>query len=379
MKSMLANSRHLPKHQGFILYNALSFQAVWWSSVLWLNLSLLLTIPLLLLHFILLSSSGKGQYRQVDLRLMLKVAALGIGIDTVLSVLGLFEFPALPWWLGCLWLHFGLSLNHSLAFMRPLPLILQALLGGIFGTLSYVAGAQFNAVILPCGNVISAVVLFFVWLVLLPFLIQLANPYGFNRSTKARTFTVFNFSSLSLLALGLLIAPLKPLEAKTSNFENINIELNDAADVTQTFQEVGRGEMDWLWFSLYKARLMTVNGRYQQGQYPLLLDIEYYRDIESEDLLEATKDQWQHLAFAENDIQRWFSLLTATWPDVKQGDHLSFKVMDGQTSQFFFNHQPLEIIQDADFAEAFLAIWLSKDTSRPSLRAQLLGEKPCDC
>lgn len=379
MKSMLANSRHLPKHQGFILYNALSFHAVWWSSVLWLNLSLLLTIPLLLLHFILLSSSGKGQYRQVDLRLMLKVAALGIGIDTVLSVLGLFEFPALPWWLGCLWLHFGLSLNHSLAFMRPLPLILQALLGGIFGTLSYVAGAQFNAVILPCGNVISAVVLFFVWLVLLPFLIQLANPYGFNRSTKARTFTVFNFSSLSLLALGLLIAPLKPLEAKTSNFENINIELNDAADVTQTFQEVGRGEMDWLWFSLYKARLMTVNGRYQQGQYPLLLDIEYYRDIESEDLLEATKDQWQHLAFAENDIQRWLSLLTATWPDVKQGDHLSFKVMDGQTSQFFFNHQPLEIIQDADFAEAFLAIWLSKDTSRPSLRAQLLGEKPCDC
>ena len=53
--------------------------------------------------------------------------------------------------------------------MRPLPLILQALLGGIFGTLSYVAGAQFNAVTLPYGNVISAVVLFFVWLVLLPF------------------------------------------------------------------------------------------------------------------------------------------------------------------------------------------------------------------
>jgi len=199
-----------------------------------------------------------------------------------------------------------------------------------------------------------------------------------NRSSNLG-FSFLNSSCLSLLALSLLTAPLKALEAKTPDFENITIELNDAADVTQTFQEVGRGEMDWLWFSLYKARLMTVNGRYQQGQYPLLLDIEYYRDIESEDLLEATKDQWQHLAFAENDIQRWLSLLTATWPDVKQGDHLSFKVTDGQTSQFFFNHQPLDIIHDANFAEAFLAIWLSKDTSRPSLRAQLLGEKPCDC
>lgn len=191
MKSMLANSRVPFKHQGFILYNALSFQAVWWSSVLWLNTSLLLTIPLLLFHFILLASLSKPEYRKVDLLLMLKVAALGIGVDTVLSVLGVFEFALFPWWLGCLWLHFVLTLNHSLSFMRPLPLIFQALLGGIFGGLSYLAGAQFNAVSLPYGNVISAVVLFLVWLVLLPFLIQLANPYGFNRSTKARSFTVF--------------------------------------------------------------------------------------------------------------------------------------------------------------------------------------------
>lgn len=378
MKSMLANSRVPFKHQGFILYNALSFQAVWWSSVLWLNTSLLLTIPLLLFHFILLASLGKHEYRKVDLLLMLKVAALGIGIDTVLAVLGLFEFALFPWWLGCLWLHFALTLNHSLAFMRPLPLIFQALLGGIFGGLSYLAGVEFNAVNLPYGNVISGFVLFFVWLVLLPFLIQLANPYGFNRSTKARRFTVLNSSCLCLLALGLLTAPLTKVEAKTSSVENKTLELTDAG-VRLTFLEVGRAEMDWLWFNLYRARLLTLTGHYQEGQYPQLLDIEYYRDIDAEDLLEATKDQWKHLGFAENDIQRWLGLLDATWPDVKQGDHLSFKVIDGQTSQFFFNHQPLDIIHDANFADAFLAIWLSKDTSRPSLRAQLLGEKPCDC
>ncbi|SUI76294.1 DUF2878 domain-containing protein [Shewanella morhuae] len=191
MKSMLANSRHLPKHQGFVFYNALSFQVVWWSSVLWLNLSLVLTIPLLFVHFILLSSSGKAQYRKIDLGLMLKIAALGIGIDTVLSVLGVFEFAVFPWWLGCLWLHFSLSLNHSLAFIRPLPLICQALIGGIFGTLSYLAGAQFHAVNLPYGTVVSALILFVVWSILLPFAVQCANPYGFNRRSKARSFTIF--------------------------------------------------------------------------------------------------------------------------------------------------------------------------------------------
>ena len=95
-------------------------------------------------------------------------------------------------------------------------------------------------------------------------------------------------------------------------------------------------EMDWLWFSLYKARLMTVNGRYQQGQYPLLLDIEYYRDIDAADLLEATADQWRHLGYADSDIGRWLNLLKGIWPDVTPGDHLSFKIIDANQSQFYF-------------------------------------------
>ncbi|MCL1089982.1 chalcone isomerase family protein [Shewanella profunda] len=143
--------------------------------------------------------------------------------------------------------------------------------------------------------------------------------------------------------------------------------------------EVGRGEMDWLWLSLYKAKLMTATGRYQQGQYPILLEIEYYRDIDSDDLLQATRDQWKQLRFSNTDIEGWLSVLRSIWPDVKQGDHLSFMIVDGQTSQFFYNQQPLNMINDTHFAEAFLAIWLSPQTSGPSLRAQLLGETSCDC
>ncbi|MFB2773706.1 chalcone isomerase family protein [Shewanella xiamenensis] len=149
--------------------------------------------------------------------------------------------------------------------------------------------------------------------------------------------------------------------------------------VTQDLVEVGRGEMDWLWFNLYKARLMMPTGQYQQGVYPQLLDIEYYRDIDAADLLEATADQWRHLGYADSDIGRWLNLLKGIWPDVTPGDHLSFKIIDANQSQFYFNQQPLGLIQEPQFAQAFLAIWLSTKTSRPSLRAQLLGEKSCDC
>ncbi|MGL5359431.1 MAG: DUF2878 domain-containing protein, partial [Shewanella sp.] len=191
-----------PLTTGWIIYNALSFQLVWWASVLWLNQALLLTVPLLLLHFVLLVCSAKprsakphsaephsalghqqaaqdlepkrpipqispqglkAQWQdnvKADSRLMLHVAALGIAIDIGLMALGVFEFSVFPWWLCCLWLHFALSLKYSLAFMGALPLVVQALLGGIFGALSYVSGAQLDAVSLPYGALSSAIILF---------------------------------------------------------------------------------------------------------------------------------------------------------------------------------------------------------------------------
>lgn len=66
-----------------------------------------------------------------------------------------------------------------------------------------------------------------------------------NRSPNLG-FSFLNSSCLSLLALSLLAAPLKALEAKTPDFENITIELNDAADVMQTFQEVKWAAEKWI-------------------------------------------------------------------------------------------------------------------------------------
>lgn len=52
---MVRYIKNMSKLQGFIIYNALSFQCVWWSSILWGNGVLLLNIPLLLIHFMLLA------------------------------------------------------------------------------------------------------------------------------------------------------------------------------------------------------------------------------------------------------------------------------------------------------------------------------------
>ncbi|MDG5899288.1 DUF2878 domain-containing protein [Shewanella xiamenensis] len=174
---MVRYIQNMSKLQGVIIYNALSFQCVWWSSILWGNRVLLLNISLLLIHFLLLTLVENRQAVLRDFSTMIKVGLLGIVIDTLLTLFGVFEFTVLPWWLACLWLHFALSLHHSLIFMRALPIILQVILGGVFGSLSYIAGAQFNAVTLPFGESISMIILAVVWTILLPLFIKISRSY----------------------------------------------------------------------------------------------------------------------------------------------------------------------------------------------------------
>ncbi|MDH0447770.1 MULTISPECIES: DUF2878 domain-containing protein [unclassified Shewanella] len=176
MSSMAGNILNISKYQGFILYNSLSFQCVWWTGVLFGNRALLLSIPLLVLHFILLPRVETAAIPR-DLSAMLKIGLLGMAVDSLLTLASVFEFSAFPAWLACLWLHFALSLHHSLKLIRAFAIVLQAILGAIFGSLSYLAGAAFHAVSLPYGEGVSAVFLAIIWAVLLPLFIKLSRSH----------------------------------------------------------------------------------------------------------------------------------------------------------------------------------------------------------
>lgn len=146
-----------------------------------------------------------------------------------------------------------------------------------------------------------------------------------------------------------------------------------------SWQEVGRGEMSLLWFDLYRASLFTPSGEYQAQSYPIKLDIRYLREIEAVDLVDATVEQWQHLGYQDKDIARWQRQLVGLWPDVSEGQSLAFECLSADFGSFSFNGKPLGTITEPGFARAFIDIWLSEQTSRPDLRAQLTGEAPCDC
>ena len=150
------------------------------------------------------------------------------------------------------------------------------------------------------------------------------------------------------------------------------LALPATASPVRDLSPVGQAEMRWLFWKLYDVQLLSSDGRYREGDYPLALSIRYAREIESGKLVSVTLDEWQRLSIDWRE--EWAEQLQRLWPSVKQGDELLLRVQESGHSVFYHNGQRLGEMTDPDFAPAFLAIWLSRDTREPAIRQRLLGQ-----
>jgi hypothetical protein len=138
-------------------------------------------------------------------------------------------------------------------------------------------------------------------------------------------------------------------------------------------QEVGQATFSVFFWDIYKSKLQTTSGSYplQTSNDSLLYQIEYLMDITSNDLIEKTVEQWQHIGVPEHHYQAYLPQLEGLWPDINKRDSLAL-LIHNQRSVFYYNGNYLGEITDPWFGSNFLAIWLSEKTSQPKLRRQLL-------
>lgn len=150
----------------------------------------------------------------------------------------------------------------------------------------------------------------------------------------------------------------------------------NATDKLSDMTKHGEGIMKVMFWDVYKAELFSNQPQFDIKQYPQALKITYLRDIKRQALLEATEDQWQHLAVPIKLQQRWLDQLDTIWPDIAEGDSITAVINQSRKSYFYLskNQQTtfLGSIDESEFGELFLAIWLSEQTSRPELRRQLI-------
>jgi hypothetical protein len=154
-----------------LLLNIVIYQAIWLLCVLFGNFGVLLSLPLLVLHFVL------SPTRAADAQLMVALVVTGFIIDGSLQAAGVLALRGWGWpipiWLAMIWLGLATLPHHSLWWMRS-RLLVNILFGALGGPLAYWGGMRLGAASFPMTLEYSLLVLAVVWAVLWPLVMYFA-------------------------------------------------------------------------------------------------------------------------------------------------------------------------------------------------------------
>lgn len=169
----------------FWLFNFAAFEAGWLACVLgaandmpWLGPAVVAIAVALHLRM----SANPGP----ETRLIILAVVMGLVFDSLLVSSGWLTYPNgmpvpgfAPYWILAMWALFATTLNVSMSWIKA-NLVLAAVMGAIFGPLSYLAGQRLGGLQL-INDTASIVSLAIIWAIAMPLLVIAARRYdGFT-------------------------------------------------------------------------------------------------------------------------------------------------------------------------------------------------------
>lgn len=160
------------------LFNFILFQAVWFLCIYGAADGLELLAVIVGIVCILVNSFLIDDIK-ANAKLIIQGILIGIVVDTLLIHLGLMSFKTQYWttlsplWMWVLWAGFASTINVSLSWLKY-RLKLSALMGGVFGPLSYWAGVRMGAGSFSDTS-LSLLVIGALWALVTPMLLTLSN------------------------------------------------------------------------------------------------------------------------------------------------------------------------------------------------------------
>ncbi|WP_426369702.1 chalcone isomerase family protein [Pseudocolwellia sp. HL-MZ7] len=178
------------------------------------------------------------------------------------------------------------------------------------------------------------------------------------------------------------------IAADTATSKDHDVE----STLASSLQKLGEGQMNILFWKVYKADFYSADSPYNEKTYPKALKLTYQRDIEKQEFIDATQGEWVKLNanFSERLIpqvqeDKWLTQLSEIFPDIKEDDVILFTLSKEKQANFYLkaasnseskslDYQLLGSINEPTFGDYFLSIWLSEKTSEPKLRKKLIGQ-----
>ena len=146
-----------------------------------------------------------------------------------------------------------------------------------------------------------------------------------------------------------------------------------SAPLLEDQYKVGEARLKFSFFKIYDSILFSADKRYESIEQEMTLSIDYLRNIPKKRIINAAVNQWEHLNFDTESIVKWSNEIESILPEIRKNDNLSFYKDQYGFGEFYYNDKLIGKIDDKNFSEAFLSIWLSSDTSQPKLRKKLIG------
>lgn len=163
------------------LINFVAFQAGWFSCVLGAaaGLPLFGLLAVAIVVFVHLKLAARPQ---PEMKLIVIAVLLGLVFDSLIVSNGWIRYPSgmfaagvAPYWILGMWALFATTLNASMKWMKG-KAVLAAVMGVVFGPLSYVAGARLGG--LEFVDYRSAMIaLAVIWAIAMPVLVVMAGRF----------------------------------------------------------------------------------------------------------------------------------------------------------------------------------------------------------
>lgn len=136
---------------------------------------------------------------------------------------------------------------------------------------------------------------------------------------------------------------------------------------------VGKARFKVFLFKVYDATLFAPQGRFNpEGAFALRLS--YLVDASKEQIVKRSLIEMERQTKAdEAQLKIWKTFLDASFRDLKDGESATAIHNNDGSITFYLNDVEGETINDADFADAFLNIWLSDKASDLDFSRTLRG------
>lgn len=139
----------------------------------------------------------------------------------------------------------------------------------------------------------------------------------------------------------------------------------------------GKSSYEVFWFDIYKANLWTEGQSTDQlfsGK--VAIKLEYKRDFEGRDIASKSAEEMLLTGTSKIKLRSWQPILDDAFIDVKAGDSIMAYYDPLTDLKLVFNDTKIiKQINDKQFSQAFLQIWLSPQSSDQGVWQLLKGQK----